>query len=157
MLWKYQYATRARIFLQNIRNSISLLFSYANISCIVHPRCIYVMHLSIFRCVRMCFILMKIQYYIINLQIKKLNSCFRLDVKGCKQNLSSNIPGRNRSSSNAFQLAPYSSSTRGILERRISQTPASTLKIVRSVSRESVRSAHHCTCPCLNTPVSTPK
>lgn len=79
---------------------------------------------------------------------------FRLDVKGCKQNLSSNIPTRNRSSSNAFQLAPYPSSTRGILERRTSQTPVSTLKIVRSVSRESIRSAHHCTCPCLNTPVS---
>ncbi|CAH0562425.1 unnamed protein product [Brassicogethes aeneus] len=78
----------------------------------------------------------------------------RLDVKGCKQNLSSNIPTRNRSSSNAFQLAPYtSSSPRGILERRTSQTPASTLKIVRSVSRESVRSIHHCTCPCLNAPV----
>ncbi|CAH1377936.1 small conductance calcium-activated potassium channel protein isoform X2 [Tenebrio molitor] len=78
----------------------------------------------------------------------------RLDVKGCKQNLSSNIPTRNRSSSNAFQLAPYTSSPRGILERRTSQTPASTLKIVRSVSRESVRSIHHCTCPCLNAPVS---
>ncbi|XP_018568532.1 small conductance calcium-activated potassium channel protein [Anoplophora glabripennis] len=76
----------------------------------------------------------------------------RLDVKGCKQNLSSNIPTRNRSSSNAFQLAPYT--TRGILERRTSQTPASTLKIVRSVSRESIRSIHHCTCPCLNAPVS---
>ncbi|XP_068916485.1 small conductance calcium-activated potassium channel protein isoform X3 [Tenebrio molitor] len=78
----------------------------------------------------------------------------RLDVKGCKQNLSSNIPTRNRSSSNAFQLAPYTSSPRGILERRTSQTPASTLKIVRSVSRESVRSIHHCTCPCLNAPGS---
>ncbi|XP_044256391.1 small conductance calcium-activated potassium channel protein isoform X1 [Tribolium madens] len=78
----------------------------------------------------------------------------RLDVKGCKQNLSSNIPTRNRSSSNAFQLAPYTSSPRGVLERRTSQTPASTLKIVRSVSRESVRSIHHCTCPCLNAPVS---
>lgn len=78
----------------------------------------------------------------------------RLDVKGCKQNLSSNIPTRNRSSSNAFQLAPYSSSSpRGVLERRTSQTLASTLKIVRSVSRESVRSIHHCTCPCLNAPV----
>ncbi|XP_076261248.1 small conductance calcium-activated potassium channel isoform X2 [Rhynchophorus ferrugineus] len=79
----------------------------------------------------------------------------RLDVKGCKQNLSSH-PTRNRSSSNAFQLAPYSSSTntRGILERRTSTTPASTLKIGRSVSRESVRSIHHCTCPCLNAPVS---
>ncbi|CAH0562426.1 unnamed protein product [Brassicogethes aeneus] len=81
----------------------------------------------------------------------------RLDVKGCKQNLSSNIPTRNRSSSNAFQLAPYtSSSPRGILERRTSQTPASTLKIVRSVSRESVRSIHHCTCPCLNAPLRKP-
>ncbi|XP_076261249.1 small conductance calcium-activated potassium channel isoform X3 [Rhynchophorus ferrugineus] len=79
----------------------------------------------------------------------------RLDVKGCKQNLSSH-PTRNRSSSNAFQLAPYSSSTntRGILERRTSTTPASTLKIGRSVSRESVRSIHHCTCPCLNAPGS---
>ncbi|XP_063928445.1 small conductance calcium-activated potassium channel protein isoform X3 [Zophobas morio] len=80
----------------------------------------------------------------------------RLDVKGCKQNLSSNIPTRNRSSSNAFQLAPYTSSPRGILERRTSQTPASTLKIVRSVSRESVRSIHHCTCPCLNAPLRKP-
>ncbi|XP_060536914.1 small conductance calcium-activated potassium channel protein isoform X2 [Cylas formicarius] len=84
----------------------------------------------------------------------------RLDVKGCKQNLSSH-PTRNRSASNAFQLAPYSSTstsatgTRGVLEqRRTSQTPASNLKIVRSVSRESVRSVHHCTCPCLNAPVS---
>ncbi|XP_030756176.1 small conductance calcium-activated potassium channel protein isoform X2 [Sitophilus oryzae] len=79
----------------------------------------------------------------------------RLDVKGCKQNISSH-PTRNRSSSNAFQLAPYSSltNTRGILERRTSTTPASTLKIGRSVSRESVRSIHHCTCPCLNAPVS---
>ncbi|XP_015835766.1 small conductance calcium-activated potassium channel protein isoform X4 [Tribolium castaneum] len=80
----------------------------------------------------------------------------RLDVKGCKQNLSSNIPTRNRSSSNAFQLAPYTSSPRGLLERRTSQTPASTLKIVRSVSRESVRSIHHCTCPCLNAPLRKP-
>ncbi|XP_044256392.1 small conductance calcium-activated potassium channel protein isoform X2 [Tribolium madens] len=80
----------------------------------------------------------------------------RLDVKGCKQNLSSNIPTRNRSSSNAFQLAPYTSSPRGVLERRTSQTPASTLKIVRSVSRESVRSIHHCTCPCLNAPLRKP-
>ncbi|XP_060536915.1 small conductance calcium-activated potassium channel protein isoform X3 [Cylas formicarius] len=84
----------------------------------------------------------------------------RLDVKGCKQNLSSH-PTRNRSASNAFQLAPYSSTstsatgTRGVLEqRRTSQTPASNLKIVRSVSRESVRSVHHCTCPCLNAPGS---
>jgi hypothetical protein len=86
----------------------------------------------------------------LNIRVK---CCCRLDVKGCKQNLSSNIPTRNRSSSNAFQLAPYTSSPRGILERRTSQTPASTLKIVRSVSRESVRSIHHCTCPCLNAPV----
>ncbi|XP_017784268.1 PREDICTED: small conductance calcium-activated potassium channel protein isoform X2 [Nicrophorus vespilloides] len=78
----------------------------------------------------------------------------RLDLKGCKQNLSTNIPARNRSSSNAFQLATHSSSPRGLLDRRTSQTPVSTLKIVRSVSRESVRSAHHCTCPCLNAPVS---
>ncbi|CAG9855335.1 unnamed protein product [Phyllotreta striolata] len=79
----------------------------------------------------------------------------RLDVKGCKQNLSSNVPTRNRSSSNAFQLAPYvSPSPRGILERRTSQTLASNLKIVRSVSRESIRSIHHCTCPCLSAPVS---
>ncbi|KAH1023437.1 small conductance calcium-activated potassium channel protein isoform X1 [Dendroctonus ponderosae] len=78
----------------------------------------------------------------------------RLDVKGCKQNLTSH-PARNRSSSNAFQLAPYSSAaSRGILERRTSTTPASTLKIGRSVSRESIRSIHHCTCPCLNAPVS---
>ncbi|XP_050497385.1 uncharacterized protein LOC126878612 [Diabrotica virgifera virgifera] len=78
----------------------------------------------------------------------------RLDVKGCKQNLSSNVPTRNRSSSNAFQLAPYTSaSPRGILERRTSQTLASNLKIVRSVSRESIRSIHHCTCPCLSAPV----
>ncbi|CAH1103072.1 unnamed protein product [Psylliodes chrysocephalus] len=78
----------------------------------------------------------------------------KLDVKGCKQNLSSNVPTRNRSSSNAFQLAPYvSPSPRGILERRTSQTLASNLKIVRSVSRESVRSIHHCTCPCLSAPV----
>ncbi|XP_050313355.1 small conductance calcium-activated potassium channel protein isoform X1 [Anthonomus grandis grandis] len=78
----------------------------------------------------------------------------RLDVKGCKQNIPAH-PSRNRSSSNAFQLAPYSSmATRGILERRTSTTPASTLKIGRSVSRESVRSIHHCTCPCLNAPVS---
>lgn len=79
---------------------------------------------------------------------------FRLDVKGCKQNLTSH-PARNRSSSNAFQLAPYSSAaSRGILERRTSTTPASALKIGRSVSRESIRSIHHCTCPCLNAPVS---
>ncbi|XP_057653339.1 small conductance calcium-activated potassium channel protein isoform X3 [Diorhabda carinulata] len=81
----------------------------------------------------------------------------RLDVKGCKQNLSSNVPTRNRSSSNAFQLAPYTSaSPRGILERRTSQTLASNLKIVRSVSRESIRSIHHCTCPCLSAPLRKP-
>ncbi|XP_050313357.1 small conductance calcium-activated potassium channel protein isoform X2 [Anthonomus grandis grandis] len=80
----------------------------------------------------------------------------RLDVKGCKQNIPAH-PSRNRSSSNAFQLAPYSSmATRGILERRTSTTPASTLKIGRSVSRESVRSIHHCTCPCLNAPLRKP-
>ncbi|XP_019765291.1 small conductance calcium-activated potassium channel protein isoform X2 [Dendroctonus ponderosae] len=80
----------------------------------------------------------------------------RLDVKGCKQNLTSH-PARNRSSSNAFQLAPYSSAaSRGILERRTSTTPASTLKIGRSVSRESIRSIHHCTCPCLNAPLRKP-
>ncbi|GLV46726.1 small conductance calcium-activated potassium channel [Carabus blaptoides fortunei] len=77
----------------------------------------------------------------------------RLDVKSCKQNLLANLPGRNRSSSTAFQLLPQTS-PRTNLERRISQTPVSTLKIVRSVSRESVRSAHHCTCPCLNAQVS---
>ncbi|KAF5284106.1 hypothetical protein FQA39_LY17097, partial [Lamprigera yunnana] len=79
----------------------------------------------------------------------------RLDVKGCKQNLLTNIPTRNRSSSNAFQLVSHTSSPRSGLEQRCtSQTPASALKIVRSVSRESVRSAHHYTCPCLNAPVS---
>ncbi|KAK9890303.1 hypothetical protein WA026_010406 [Henosepilachna vigintioctopunctata] len=77
----------------------------------------------------------------------------RLDIKGCKQNLPSNIPVRNRSSSNAFQLAPYSS-PRNYLERRTSQVPTSTLRIARSVSRESMRSIHHCTCPCLSGPVS---
>ncbi|XP_066255364.1 small conductance calcium-activated potassium channel protein isoform X1 [Euwallacea similis] len=79
----------------------------------------------------------------------------RLDVKGCKQNLPSH-PIRNRSSSNAFQLATnsYSTNSRALIERRTSTTPAYTLKIGRSISRESVRSIHHCTCPCLNTPVS---
>lgn len=76
----------------------------------------------------------------------------RLDVKGCKQNISA-IPTRNRSSSNAFQLTPYSTSARNYLERRTSQIPTN-LRIVRSVSRESVRSIHHCTCPCLSAPVS---
>ncbi|KAB0801389.1 hypothetical protein PPYR_05743 [Photinus pyralis] len=78
----------------------------------------------------------------------------RLDVKGCKQNLLTNIPTRNRSSSNAFQLAPHTSPRGALEQRRTSQTPTSALKIVRSVSRESVRSAHHCTCPCLNAPAS---
>ncbi|KAL3289577.1 hypothetical protein HHI36_022991 [Cryptolaemus montrouzieri] len=63
------------------------------------------------------------------------------------------MPVRNRSSSNAFQLAPYTSS-KLYSERRTSQTPASSLRIARSVSRESVRSIHHCTCPCLSAPVS---
>ncbi|KAK9723222.1 Ion channel [Popillia japonica] len=75
----------------------------------------------------------------------------RLDLKGCKQNLVSNIPGRIRSSSNAFQL---STNSKGILERCTSQTPVSNLKGERSVSRESVRSTHHCNCNCLNAPVS---
>ncbi|KAK9723220.1 Ion channel [Popillia japonica] len=75
----------------------------------------------------------------------------RLDLKGCKQNLVSNIPGRIRSSSNAFQL---STNSKGILERCTSQTPVSNLKGERSVSRESVRSTHHCNCNCLNAPVT---
>ncbi|XP_066157925.1 small conductance calcium-activated potassium channel protein isoform X2 [Euwallacea fornicatus] len=81
----------------------------------------------------------------------------RLDVKGCKQNLPSH-PIRNRSSSNAFQLATnsYSTNSRALIERRTSTTPAYTLKIGRSISRESVRSIHHCTCPCLNTPLRKP-
>ncbi|XP_065165962.1 small conductance calcium-activated potassium channel protein isoform X2 [Atheta coriaria] len=77
----------------------------------------------------------------------------RLDPKGCKQSLPANHPTRNRSSSNAFQLGSHSS-PRGLLERRTSsQAPAASLKIMRSVSRESLRSPHHCTCPCLNAPV----
>ncbi|GJQ88508.1 hypothetical protein Trydic_g15426 [Trypoxylus dichotomus] len=74
----------------------------------------------------------------------------RLDLKGCKQNMVSNIPGRIRSSSNAFQL---STNTKGILERCTSQTPVSNLKGERSTSRESIRSTHHCNCNCLNAPV----
>lgn len=78
--------------------------------------------------------------------------CYRLDIKGCsRQNVLSNI-GRNRSSSTAFHQ-PITGNQRACLERRTSQTPANTLKIVRSVSRESVRSIHHCTCPCLNAQV----
>ncbi|XP_065165965.1 small conductance calcium-activated potassium channel protein isoform X5 [Atheta coriaria] len=78
----------------------------------------------------------------------------RLDPKGCKQSLPANHPTRNRSSSNAFQLGSHSS-PRGLLERRTSsQAPAASLKIMRSVSRESLRSPHHCTCPCLNAPGS---
>ncbi|XP_022914717.1 small conductance calcium-activated potassium channel protein isoform X5 [Onthophagus taurus] len=74
----------------------------------------------------------------------------RLDLKGCKQSLGSNVPGRIRSSSNAFQAV---STNRNILERCTSQTPVSNYKVVRSVSRESVRSTHHCNCNCLNAPV----
>ncbi|XP_071054482.1 small conductance calcium-activated potassium channel protein isoform X6 [Onthophagus taurus] len=73
----------------------------------------------------------------------------RLDLKGCKQSLGSNVPGRIRSSSNAFQAV---STNRNILERCTSQTPVSNYKVVRSVSRESVRSTHHCNCNCLNAP-----
>ncbi|XP_045481639.1 small conductance calcium-activated potassium channel protein isoform X1 [Harmonia axyridis] len=76
----------------------------------------------------------------------------RLDIKGCKPNLPS-IPIRNRSSSNAFQLAPHSS-PRNYLERRTSHTPASILRICKSVSRESMNSIHQCNCPCLNAPMS---
>lgn len=80
--------------------------------------------------------------------------CFRLDIKGCRPNVLTNISGRNRSSSTAFQLLPQTSTNnRPELERRPSQTPISALKIVRSVSRESIRSVHHCTCPCLNAQV----
>ncbi|XP_065165966.1 small conductance calcium-activated potassium channel protein isoform X6 [Atheta coriaria] len=80
----------------------------------------------------------------------------RLDPKGCKQSLPANHPTRNRSSSNAFQLGSHSS-PRGLLERRTSsQAPAASLKIMRSVSRESLRSPHHCTCPCLNAPLRKP-
>ncbi|XP_071054483.1 small conductance calcium-activated potassium channel protein isoform X7 [Onthophagus taurus] len=77
----------------------------------------------------------------------------RLDLKGCKQSLGSNVPGRIRSSSNAFQAV---STNRNILERCTSQTPVSNYKVVRSVSRESVRSTHHCNCNCLNAPLRKP-
>ncbi|XP_044764920.1 small conductance calcium-activated potassium channel protein isoform X2 [Coccinella septempunctata] len=79
----------------------------------------------------------------------------RLDIKGCKPNLPSNIPIRNRSSSNAFQLAPHTS-PRNYLERRTSHTPTSILRICKSVSRESMNSIHQCNCPCLNTPLRKP-
>ncbi|XP_044729899.1 small conductance calcium-activated potassium channel protein 2 isoform X3 [Chrysoperla carnea] len=109
----------------------------------------------------------------------------RVDVKNCRAINTSGIPSpRNRSSSTAFQLGPPSqvqsprciqhsslhggsglyggnsgSTTIAMDGRRTSHTPLSTLRIVRSASRESVRSAHHCMCHCPSTqlrkPVST--
>ncbi|XP_044729897.1 small conductance calcium-activated potassium channel protein 2 isoform X1 [Chrysoperla carnea] len=105
----------------------------------------------------------------------------RVDVKNCRAINTSGIPSpRNRSSSTAFQLGPPSqvqsprciqhsslhggsglyggnsgSTTIAMDGRRTSHTPLSTLRIVRSASRESVRSAHHCMCHCPSTQVSS--
>lgn len=89
--------------------------------------------------------------------ITRIIIIYRLDVKGCKQNLLPNLPGKNRSSSAAFQLLSQTPQ-KPSLDRRTSQTTVAALKIVRSVSRESIHSTtHHCTCSCLNAQVTNSK